>query len=142
MVRKRKYINADRYNAIRSIFAGNSACSKIKRIYIAAYSNSRSRSLLAGKRNGICLRWLAPTLEACQRGSIRHSRNQLPRYDRLYLYGRIRGRGRRRVNFKHSMNPYEQARSINKEYNCFLEVFSEGRYPVVSGTLKGMTVAI
>jgi aspartyl-tRNA(Asn)/glutamyl-tRNA(Gln) amidotransferase subunit A len=40
------------------------------------------------------------------------------------------------------MSIFEHALALNKRYNCFLEVFDEGRYPVHSGKLNGMTVAI
>src|SRR5579872_2005865 len=40
------------------------------------------------------------------------------------------------------MTAFEQARGLNKKYNCFLEVFDEGRYPKRTGKLDGMTVAI
>src|SRR5437763_7316630 len=37
---------------------------------------------------------------------------------------------------------FEQARTINKKYNCFLEVFGENRYPIREGKLSGMTIAV
>jgi aspartyl-tRNA(Asn)/glutamyl-tRNA(Gln) amidotransferase subunit A len=40
------------------------------------------------------------------------------------------------------MTAFEQARALNSHYHCFLEVFNEGRYPIHSGKLDGMTVAI
>lgn len=40
------------------------------------------------------------------------------------------------------MNPFEQAEKLNKKFNCFLEVFDDGRYQNTSGKLGGMTVAI
>ena len=40
------------------------------------------------------------------------------------------------------MIAFENANEINKKYNCFLEVFGEGRYPAASGKLGGLTVAI
>jgi len=40
------------------------------------------------------------------------------------------------------MTIFEQAQALNKKYNCFLEVFDEGRYPIQSGKLNSMTVAI
>jgi aspartyl-tRNA(Asn)/glutamyl-tRNA(Gln) amidotransferase subunit A len=40
------------------------------------------------------------------------------------------------------MTAFELAKNLNKKYNCFLEVFSEGSYPPASGKLNGMTVAI
>src|SRR5437016_13066804 len=36
----------------------------------------------------------------------------------------------------------EDIKSINKKYNCFLEIFDESRYPHSSGKLNGMTIAI
>ncbi len=40
------------------------------------------------------------------------------------------------------MTPFENAKTLNKKYNCFLEVFEAGKYPASSGKLDGMTVAI
>jgi len=40
------------------------------------------------------------------------------------------------------MTIFEQTQTLNKKYNCFLEIFHEGRYPPASGKLEGMTVAI
>lgn len=40
------------------------------------------------------------------------------------------------------MTLFEQARVLNEKYNCFLEVFQEGRYTPSSGKLDGMTIAI
>ncbi len=40
------------------------------------------------------------------------------------------------------MTAFENAQALNKKYNCFLEVFEDGRYPSASGKLEGMTVAI
>lgn len=40
------------------------------------------------------------------------------------------------------MTSFELAKDLNKKYNCFLEVFDEGRYPPLRGKLNGMTVAI
>src|ERR1700730_7212367 len=36
----------------------------------------------------------------------------------------------------------EQTRELNKKYNCFLEIFDDGRYPAASGKLEGMSVAV
>jgi len=40
------------------------------------------------------------------------------------------------------MSLSEEVRTLNKTYNCFLEVFCDERYPHGSGKLGGMTVAI
>jgi len=40
------------------------------------------------------------------------------------------------------MTAFENAKTLNEKYNCFLEIFDEGRYPLSSGKLHGMTVAI
>ncbi|MDP4219733.1 MAG: Asp-tRNA(Asn)/Glu-tRNA(Gln) amidotransferase subunit GatA [Bacteroidota bacterium] len=40
------------------------------------------------------------------------------------------------------VSAFETARTINTKYNCFLEVFEDGRYSPLPGKLNGMTVAI
>ncbi|MEP7234977.1 MAG: Asp-tRNA(Asn)/Glu-tRNA(Gln) amidotransferase subunit GatA [Ignavibacteriota bacterium] len=40
------------------------------------------------------------------------------------------------------MTTFENARLLNNKYNCFLEIFDEGRFPVSSGKLSGMSIAI
>ena len=40
------------------------------------------------------------------------------------------------------MTSFEQARALNPDLNCFLEIFEEDRYPAHDGPLRDMTIAV